>query len=395
MSLSPSGLSAQLDSTKSLSNQLQSQMNNLISHYEEKVQQVLQLEKEWTLKNEQLAISEQSLKEQKEQLQHDEKHLLGQVEEQKKQMITDLEEREERISSIEKKVASSSSIATRLGKNQVIKLNVGGKIFATNFATITSVKETFFTGYFNDHFDPKPEEEDNAFFIDRPFEQFHLILNYLRGIDIKQKISMLSEIDLLDFIEEVVYYQIVQIYDILPPKGIKLLKTKFGLNHKSTGGEDIEFKRFTSEANVWTYGGESDSLDFKISDSSSLSCIQLYAADNSEYIVKLEIIRRDSSLKIYNDQFTFTKTDSLKYYTYKLKEEVIIEEGVWYGVIATINGAPSPKATNCVTTITLNGHTVEFSLNRCLTRSIPRFYIQILKKNISLKCTAESMENTR
>ena len=118
-------LSTQLDSTKSLSNQLQSQMNNLISHYEEKVQQVLQLEKEWTLKNEQLAISEQSLKEQKEQLQHDEKHLLVQVEEQKRQLIKDLEEREERISSIERKVASSSSVATRLGKNQVIKLNVG------------------------------------------------------------------------------------------------------------------------------------------------------------------------------------------------------------------------------------------------------------------------------
>ena len=181
-------LSEELMNTNNLVNQLQTQLSDLITK-----------------------VSSKEI-----QLKQDEKRLLREMEELKKDKMKELSECEEQIMAIKQKISSSTSVSTRLGKNQMVKLNVGGRIFATNLQTITSVKETFFTGYFSDHFDPKPED-DGAFFIDRPFEQFQLILNYLRGIDIKSKLLDLSDSDLKDFIEEVVYYQITPIYEILPP----------------------------------------------------------------------------------------------------------------------------------------------------------------------------------
>ena len=300
------------ESTEVLSQQFQIQLNQLVSHY-----------------GEELCCRERTVNEKEKRLRYDEEHLLRQVEEQRKQMVKDLEEREERISLIERKVASSTSVASKLGKNQMIKLNVGGKIFATNLSTITSVKETFFTGYFNDHFDPKPEEEDNAFFIDRPFEQFQLILNYLRGIDIKQKIKTLNESDLIDFIEEVVYYQITPIYDLLPQSGIRILRTKFGIHHKLPNKECLRFVRAIKTSNNWKNYGTCDSLDFRTSDTCYLSGIQLYAASNCDYTVELSIIRRDTSQEIYENSFTFST--HLEYFDYMLHDEVIIEEG--YGMM--------------------------------------------------------------
>ena len=222
-------LSKQLTNTKNLSAQLQTQLTNLISHYEEQVALVMKMERDLKRRSDDLEKREREIAAKEIQLKQDEERLLREMEEKEKEKMKELLEREERIAAIEQKMASSTSISTRLGKNQVVKLNVGGKIFATNLQTITSVKETFFTGYFNDHFNPTPEEDDKAFFIDRPFEQFHLILNYLRGIDIKQKLSDLSESELKDFIEEVVYYQITPIYEILPPKGIRLLRSKYNI----------------------------------------------------------------------------------------------------------------------------------------------------------------------
>ncbi|EFC35210.1 predicted protein, partial [Naegleria gruberi] len=137
-------------------------------------------------------------------------------------------------------------------KNQVVKLNVGGKIFATNLATITSVKDTFFTGYFNDLFNPTAEEDDNSFFIDRPNEQFHLILNYLRGIDISSKLSSLNEHDLNDFIEEIVYYQLTSIYELLPINGKKILKPKYSISTTSTNNvtAKVEFDSNYCSSNI-------------------------------------------------------------------------------------------------------------------------------------------------
>ena len=117
------------------------------------------------------------------------------------------------------------SSSTGIGKNPLVKLNIGGTIFTTNLQTLTSVKDTFFTGFFK-HSKP---EDDGSFFIDRPSDQFHLILNYLRGIDVEQKLWKLNDSELKDFIDDVVYYEIAPIYEILPRKGLVLLKSKYGI----------------------------------------------------------------------------------------------------------------------------------------------------------------------
>ncbi|EFC35970.1 predicted protein, partial [Naegleria gruberi] len=125
-------------------------------------------------------------------------------------------------------------------------------IFSTSLQTLKSVKDTFFTGYFNDHFSPTVEEDDNAYFIDRPFEQFQLILNYLRGIDIKEQVENLNGNDLVGFVEEVVYYQITPIYEILPPKGRSLLKSKYGiiLEIDTNSSNTVEFDPQYCSANL-------------------------------------------------------------------------------------------------------------------------------------------------
>ena len=159
----------------------------------------------------------------------DSKELLAPSKEEIEEMMKELStEMEKKVSQLEAKISSYTTISTRLGKNQVIKLNIGGSIFTTSLPTLTSVKDTFFTGYFNDHFNPTPEE-DGAFFIDRPSKHFELILNYLRGIDVTQWILLLDECDLCDFIEEVVYYQITPLYDMLPRTGMHLLQTKYNI----------------------------------------------------------------------------------------------------------------------------------------------------------------------
>ncbi|KAG2379654.1 hypothetical protein C9374_006771 [Naegleria lovaniensis] len=145
-------------------------------------------------------------------------------------MMSDYEERETKISKIEKRIASSALLESRLGPNQVIRLNVGGKIYCTFLSTLKNEKDSFFCAYFNDYFDPKPEEHDQAFFIDRPYEHFHLILNHLRGMDISKNLSEMKESELCNFMEEVVYYQISSIFNLFPSHGKAMLMNKFNIH---------------------------------------------------------------------------------------------------------------------------------------------------------------------
>ncbi|EFC36059.1 predicted protein [Naegleria gruberi] len=176
----------------------------------------------YKLKSQKLDLTERKLTKKEKLLKERELHL--------NERETIVKEHEEYFNCLEKKLSITTTIETKLGKNQKVKLDIGGKIFVTTLSTLTSVKDTFFTGYFNDHFNPTVEDDDNSFFIDRPNEQFHLILNYLRGIDIKCKIASLNECDLNDFIEEIVYYQLTPIYEILPSNGIDILRTKYSIN---------------------------------------------------------------------------------------------------------------------------------------------------------------------
>jgi len=61
---------------------------------------------------------------------------------------------------------------------QIIKLNVGGKIFTTSKSTLLSIKDTYFYSLVSSG-KWKPEE-DGAFFIDRNPKHFDRILDFLR-----------------------------------------------------------------------------------------------------------------------------------------------------------------------------------------------------------------------
>ena len=126
--------------------------------------------------------------------------------------------------------------------------------------------------------------------------------------------------------------------------------------------DSLEFKRSTSDSSGWTYSGmdKIDSLDFsfsKLDGPCMLTGIQMFAASGSEYTIKLEIINRENKEKLYSNQFTFTKEDnSLDYQL--LEVDLDITEGVWYGVVARIQGADSPYGSNCQSSITQEGRTL-------------------------------------
>lgn len=61
-------------------------------------------------------------------------------------------------------------------KNNIVKLNIGGKRFETLRSTLLSIEGTYFTGLLDCE---NPLEEE--YFIDRDGEKFSAILSYFRG----------------------------------------------------------------------------------------------------------------------------------------------------------------------------------------------------------------------
>jgi len=92
-----------------------------------------------------------------------------------------------------------------------IKLRVGGKKFMTTLATLTSEKETLFSAMFSEYCNMQPNE-DGEYFIDRNPTHFALILDHLRGIDVKKDVRDLSRRERELFIQEVHYYGIRSLY---------------------------------------------------------------------------------------------------------------------------------------------------------------------------------------
>ncbi|HEY9755051.1 MAG TPA: BTB/POZ domain-containing protein, partial [Oculatellaceae cyanobacterium] len=61
-----------------------------------------------------------------------------------------------------------------------VRLDVGGKIFATSLDSLTHVKGSYFDHMFSGRWKLQRNAEDGTFFIDRDPEVFHYIMNYLR-----------------------------------------------------------------------------------------------------------------------------------------------------------------------------------------------------------------------
>eukprot|EP00002_Diphylleia_rotans_P002037 TRINITY_DN11242_c0_g1_i1.p1 TRINITY_DN11242_c0_g1~~TRINITY_DN11242_c0_g1_i1.p1 ORF type:complete len:204 (+),score=56.11 TRINITY_DN11242_c0_g1_i1:50-661(+) len=91
-----------------------------------------------------------------------------------------------------------------------IKLNVGGKMFATTVETLTRISDTFFSGFFKGDF-VCSIDEFGCYFIDRDGELFRYVLNYLRTGALHASQQDL----LLQVRDEALFFQIVPLIHLV------------------------------------------------------------------------------------------------------------------------------------------------------------------------------------
>jgi len=109
-------------------------------------------------------------------------------------------------------------LVNKLKETQIqkpVKLNVGGKIFATSIDTLISSENTYFSIMFSDKWDLKRDDRDDTYFIDRDPFVFSYILNFLRTRTISK--SHLTPLQLEYLISDAEFYQIESLIRILKP----------------------------------------------------------------------------------------------------------------------------------------------------------------------------------
>lgn len=111
--------------------------------------------------------------------------------------LVEVEEKQKKFKEIENKF--DEIIKT---KDSWIKLNIGGKIFKTKLSTLLSIKDTLFYNLLSLHIENNTDIP-NEIFIDRSFENFDLILDFIRNKNVnikgKDKLQRLQIIDDFDF----------------------------------------------------------------------------------------------------------------------------------------------------------------------------------------------------
>jgi hypothetical protein len=163
----------------------------------------------------------------------------------------DFEQRERDLyhdeQNLEKCIEEYNTMKTRIttivkGRSK-IKLNIGGKIFTTSIHNITSDKESMFSGMFSEEFNHQPDE-DGEYFIDRNPGRFDIILEHLRGHDVKTLIAQLSNEERQTLQKDVDYYNVQSLFAHFP-----VLKKNIS-NMIASGGSDktIRVWDITSEA---------------------------------------------------------------------------------------------------------------------------------------------------
>jgi hypothetical protein len=96
------------------------------------------------------------------------------IEEDFKVKLADVEKKNEKYASIDKTIADYL-----VGNNNLICLNIGGKIFKTKLSTLLSEKDTFFYYIVAQRLENKEKVEEEMFF-DRSYANFDFFMDYLR-----------------------------------------------------------------------------------------------------------------------------------------------------------------------------------------------------------------------
>jgi hypothetical protein len=111
-----------------------------------------------------------------------------------------------------------------------IRLNIGGTVFVTSLDTMTLEKNTFFSAMFSEEFHQQPDD-DGEYYVDRDPTYFRIILNHLRGVDIKNAFSSKNQWERSLIQQEIEFYQ------------IESLKPLVGLRKSLPGYDNREFKK--------------------------------------------------------------------------------------------------------------------------------------------------------
>lgn len=96
-----------------------------------------------------------------------------------------------------------------------IKLDVGGKIFCTSIATLTSQPNSMLSAMFSGRFS-LAKDEDGCFFLDRDGKHFEKILAWLRSQEIP---TFTDEREKESFLREVNYFQLDSLKEVLEDPG--------------------------------------------------------------------------------------------------------------------------------------------------------------------------------
>eukprot|EP01125_Pyxidicula_operculata_P019596 TRINITY_DN7113_c0_g1_i1.p1 TRINITY_DN7113_c0_g1~~TRINITY_DN7113_c0_g1_i1.p1 ORF type:complete len:246 (-),score=42.89 TRINITY_DN7113_c0_g1_i1:17-754(-) len=114
-----------------------------------------------------------------------------------------------------------------------VRLNIGGKLFATTKSTLLSVKGTYFESMLSSSY-WKPDE-DGEYFIDRDPKYFSRILNFFRNGELD--IDELSNKDIIKLQEDLNYYKIDEKISTTTTTSSSTSKNKYTIH--STSGKYI------------------------------------------------------------------------------------------------------------------------------------------------------------
>jgi len=118
----------------------------------------------------------------------------------------------------------------------------------TSINTLTSQRDNFFAAMFSGNFKMEPDE-DGEYFIDRNPTHFQVILDHLRGIDVKSQIESMTKLEKSQLYNEVDYYLI---------NGLRIKEKKIVDYTDWYNPFNPENSTFTLNKNIFTKTGASN-----------------------------------------------------------------------------------------------------------------------------------------
>jgi hypothetical protein len=112
-----------------------------------------------------------------------------------------------------------------LHNDEIIRLDIGGKIFATTAEVLKRETPTFFSAMFSEYWHKKPS--DGVYFIDRDPTYFGYIMSYFRNPEMENPFMGLNLMQLQLLEIEVEFYQITSLMEKLKPVINELVKLRY------------------------------------------------------------------------------------------------------------------------------------------------------------------------